>query len=53
MGKTILLLLLLLAVITGEGLRLQKKIKIKELLLLKGSFEETLVREFVVRNGGV
>ena len=43
-GKTISLLL---AVITGEGLRLQKKIKIKELLLLKGSFEETLIRELV------
>ena len=44
-GKTISLLL---AVITGEGLRLQKKIKIKELLLLKGSFRETLVREFML-----
>ena len=44
-GKTISLLL---AVITGEVLRSQKKIKIKELLLLKGSFRETLVREFML-----
>ena len=47
-GKTISLLLLLLAVITRDGLRSQKKIKIKELLLLKGSFRETLVREFML-----